>query len=392
MTSLQPFRLDVPDETLARIRARVAGYPWHEMPDDGGWGYGANLDYMKELCAYWVDGFDWRKQEAAINRFSHFKAPVDGIDLHFIHEKGSRKKGGGPAPMPLLISHGWPGSVVEFLDIIEPLAHPERFGGAIEDAFDVVAPSLPGFGFSGRPPRPWGPRRMAGALAALMTGTLGYDGYLAQGGDWGAAISSWLGFEHGPACRAIHINLLTMRNPDGPQTPEEEAWAEGFTREQEMEEGYRTQQATRPQTLSYAMMDSPVGIAAWLVEKFNSWSDTDGDDIESAHSKDELLTNIMVYIVTRSFNTASWIYYGRREEGGRVLSPEGRRADTPTACALFPAEILAWPPRSYVERLYNVQRWTEMPRGGHFAALEEPGLLIDDIRAFARDLRQANPR
>jgi microsomal epoxide hydrolase len=180
---------------------------------------------------------------------------------------------------------------------------------------------------------------------------------------------------------------MTMHHPDGPQNPEEEAWAERFKREQEMENGYRTQQATKPQTLSYAMMDSPVGVAAWIIEKFNSWSDTDGDDIESAHSKDALLTNIMVYIVTRTFNTASWIYYGRREEGGRVLSPEGKRVEVPTACALFPAELLAWPPRPYVERMYNVQRWTEMPRGGHFAALEAPDLLIDDIRAFARSLR-----
>jgi len=382
MVSIQPFHIDIPDETLERIRARVAGYPWHEMPDDGGWKYGANLDYMKELCAYWVEAFDWRKQEAMINRFQHFMAPVDGIDLHFIHEKGS-----GPAPMPLIISHGWPGSIVEFLDVIEPLAHPERFGGNAEDAFDVVAPSLPGFGFSGRPPRPWGPRKIAGVFASLMGQVLGYDGYLAQGGDWGGAISSWLGFEHAPACKAIHINIMTMRNPDGPRGPEEEAWAARFEREQEMENGYRTQQATRPQTLSYAMMDSPVGIAAWLIEKFNSWSDTDGDDIESAHSKDALLTNIMVYIVTRTFNTASWIYYGRREEGGRILSAEGRRVEVPTACALFPAEMLAWPPRAYVERLYNVRRWTEMPRGGHFAALEEPGLLVDDIRAFARSLR-----
>lgn len=382
MTSVRPFHIDIPDETLERIRARVAGYPWHEMPDDGGWEYGVNLDYMKQLCAYWVEKFDWRKQEAAINRFSHFLAPVDGIDIHFIHEKGS-----GPAPLPLIISHGWPGTIVEFLDIIEPLAHPERFGGNAEDAFDVVAPSLPGFGFSGRPPRPYGPRKIAGVFASLMAGVLGYDGYLAQGGDWGAAISSWLGLEHAPACKAIHINLLTMRNPDGPHNPEEAAWAERFEREQMMENGYRTQQATRPQTLSYAMMDSPVGIAAWIVEKFNSWSDTDGDDIESAHGKDELLTNIMVYIVTRTFNTASWIYYGRREEGGRVLSPEGKRVEAPTACALFPAEMLAWPPRSYVERMYNVQHWTEMPRGGHFAALEEPDLLVDDIRAFARSLR-----
>jgi microsomal epoxide hydrolase len=381
-SACQPFKISVPDDVLADIRRRVANFPWHEMPDDGGWNYGANLDYMKELCAYWLDGFDWRKQEEAFNRFSHYIAPVDGIDMHFIHEKGS-----GASPMPLLISHGWPGGVVEFLDIIEPLAHPERFGGREEDAFDVIAPSLPGFGYSGRPPRPYGPRRMAGVLNSLMTDVLGYDGYLAQGGDWGGAVSSWLGFDHAPACQAIHINILTMRHGDGPQTDDERAWEEKFARDQIMEEGYRTQQATRPQTLSYAMMDSPIGIAAWLVEKFNSWSDTEGDDIESVYSKDELLTNIMVYVTTRTFNTASWIYYGRREEGGRILSDDNRRVEVPTACALFPAEMLAWPPRSYVERLYNVQQWTEMPRGGHFAALEQPELLIEDIRRFGRALR-----
>lgn len=382
MTLPRPFRLHVPDETLAEIRQRVAAYPWHEMPDDGGWDYGANLDYMKELCAYWIDGFDWRKQEAAINRFSHFRAPVDGINMHYILEKGS-----GPAPMPLLISHGWPGSVVEFANIIDPLAHPERFGGDVRDAFDVVAPSLPGFGFSGRPPRPFGPRRMADILNDLMTDVLGYESYLAQGGDWGGAISSWLGFDHAAACRAIHINILTMRHPDGPQTAGERAWAERFERDQIMENGYRTQQATRPQTLSYAMMDSPVGIAAWLVEKFNAWSDTVGDDVETAHSKDELLTNIMIYITTRTFNTASWIYYGRREEGGRYFSKTAQRVEVPTACAVYPKELLEWPPRSYAERLYNVRQWTEMPRGGHFAAMEEPELLIEDIRAFARSLR-----
>lgn len=382
MTSIKPFRIDVPEETLTHIRDRVAVYPWHEMPDDGGWAYGTNLDYMRELCAYWVDAFDWRKQEARINRFSHFIAPVDGIDIHYIHEKGS-----GPNPMPLIISHGWPGSIVEFMNFIEPLAHPERFGGDIKDAFDVIAPSLPGFGFSGRPPRPYGPRKMAGVFNTLMTDVLGYDSYLAQGGDWGGAISSWLGFDHAPACKAIHINILTMRTPDAPQTPEEVAWAEKFDRDQVMEDGYRTQQATRPQTLSYGMMDSPVGVAAWIIEKFHSWSDIVGDDIESAHTKDELLTNIMVYIVTRTFNTASWIYYGRREEGGRILSPEGKRVEVPTGCALFPAEMLAWPPRSYVERLYNVQHWTEMPRGGHFGAMEEPELMIEDVRAFARTLR-----
>ena len=203
----------------------------------------------------------------------------------------------------------------------------------------------------------------------------------------GGAVSSWLGYEHAQACRAIHINIMTMRHPDGPRGAEEEAWAARFEREQELEEGYRTQQATKPQTLSYAMMDSPVGVAAWLVEKFNSWSDTEGDDVESVYTNDELLANIMVYLVTGTFNTASWIYYGRREEGGRVLSPEGRRVEVPTGCALFPAELLSWPPRSYVERVYNVTHWTEMPRGGHFAALEQPDLFVEDVRAFARTLR-----
>lgn len=379
---MRPFRIEIPAETLERIRSRVADYPWHEMPDDGGWVYGTNLDYMKELCSYWVEDFNWQKQELAINRFSHFIAPINGIDLHFIHEKGS-----GPKPLPLLISHGWPGSIVEFLDIIEPLAHPERFGGNENDAIDVIIPSLPGFGFSSRPTRPIGPRKIADLFSTLMTEILGYNDYLAQGGDWGGAISSWLGFEHAPACRAIHINILTMRHPDGPVGPEEENWAVEFDREQLMEDGYRTQQATKPQSLSYAMMDSPVGVAAWIIEKFHSWSDTDGDNIESFYTKDSLLTNIMIYLVTRTFNTASWIYFGRREEGGRVLSPDGLRVEVPTAAALFPAELLSWPPRSYVERIYNIARWTEMPRGGHFAALEQPTLLIEDIRAFARTLR-----
>ena len=382
MGKVQPFQIAVPDETLDFIRAKVAGYPWAEMPALDGWAYGANLDYMKELCAYWVEDFDWRAQEADLNRFSHFTAPIDGLEIHFIHEKGS-----GPAPQPLLISHGWPGSVAEFRHVIEPLAHPERFGGRVEDAFDVIAPSLPGFGFSGKPDRPMGPRGMAHLFAKLMTEGLGYDSYIAQGGDWGGAISSWLGYEHAPACRAIHLNIMTMRHPDGPKGPQEKAWAERFVQEQELEEGYRTQQATKPQSLSYAMMDSPVGVAAWIVEKFNSWSDTRDGDIETVHSRDDLLTDIMIYLVTGTFATASWIYYGRREEGGRVLSPEGKRVEVPTGCALFPEELLSWPPRSYVERVYNVTHWTEMPRGGHFAAMEQPVLLMDDVRAFARSLR-----
>ena len=382
MSFCEPFKIDIPDATLNSVRERVAAYPWHEMPIDGGWNYGSNLDYMKELAQYWVNEYDWRKHESAINTFPQFRAQVDGIDIHFIHEVGS-----GPSPTPLIISHGWPGTVVEFMKVIEPLAHPERFGGKVEDAFTVIAPSLPGFGFSGAPPRPYGPRKIAGILNTLMTEVLGYDSYIAQGGDWGGTISAWLGFDHSKYCHAIHINILTLRHADGPQTPEEKRWEQQFDIDQEMENGYRTQQATKPQTLSYGMMDSPVGIAAWIIEKFHSWSDTDGENIESAHSKDDLLTNIMIYIVTRTFNTASWIYYGRREEGGRILSNNGGSITVPTGCALFPKEMSAWPPQSYVKRMCNVQHWTEMPRGGHFGALEEPELLVEDIRTFARKLR-----
>ena len=375
------FKIDVPEDVIQNIYTRVKEYPWHEMPDDGGWSYGTNLNYMKDFCDYWINKFNWREQERKINKFHHYASLVNDINIHFIHEKGS-----GKGPIPLLISHGWPGSIVEFLNIIDPLAHPEKHNGNIEDSFDVIVPSLPGFGFSDRPSRPIGPRKMAKYFDLLMTDTLGYSNYLAQGGDWGGAISSWLGFEH-PACQAIHINILTMRHPDGPKGKEEKEWAKNFEIEQIMENGYRTQQATKPQTLSYAMMDSPVGVAAWIIEKFNSWSDTVGDDIESVHSKDSLLTNIMIYLITKTFNTASWIYYGRTEEGGRILSPEGKRVEVPTAAALFPSELLSWPPRSYAERIYNIKQWTEMPRGGHFAALEQPDLLIEDIRTFARSIR-----
>ena len=379
---VKPFKVNISDQIIKDIYDKVKKYPWHEMSNDSGWEYGTNLDYMKEISKYWVSEFDWRKHEREINKFPNFITKVDDIDIHFIHEKGS-----GSKPMPLLISHGWPGTIVEFLHIIEKLAHPEHFGGKEEDAFDVIAPSLPGFGFSGRPPCPVGPRKMADIFNNLMTKKLGYKNYLAQGGDWGGAITTWLAYDHSKTCNAIHINIFTMRHPNGSQTKEEKDWETKFVKDQIMQEGYRTQQATKPQTLSYGMMDSPVGVAAWIIEKFYFWSDLKNNNIESVYSKDTLLANIMVYIVTKTFNTASWIYYGRREEGGRFLPKDFRRIEVPTAAALFPAEMLAWPPRSYAERMYNIKRWTKMPKGGHFAALEQPDLLVDDIRAFARSLR-----
>jgi pimeloyl-ACP methyl ester carboxylesterase len=379
---IKPFKLDIPDKALEEIYTKVKNYPWHEMPDDGGWKYGSNLDYMKEISSYWVKDFDWRKHEAEINKFSNFTTVVDDIEIHFIHEKGSSSNS-----TPLLLMHGWPGSVVEFLHIIEKLAHPEKFGGNIEDAFDVIVPSLPGFGFSGRPSKPMGPRKIAEILNKLMTKNLEYKNYMAQGGDWGATIANWIGYDHSKSCKAIHINCLTMRHPDGPQSKEEQEWQKRFDKDQVMQDGYRAQQATKPQTLSYGMMDSPVGIAAWIIEKMYSWSDLKDGDIESAYSKDTLLANIMVYIVTKTFNTASWIYYGRREEGGRFFPNDFKKIKIPTAAAVFPAEMSEWPPRSYVDRIFNIIQWTEMPRGGHFAAMEEPELLIEDIVKFAKVIR-----
>ena len=379
---IKPFKLKISDKILQNIYSKVKNYPWHEMPDDGGWDYGTNLDYMKEFSNYWIKKYDWKKTEKKINKFKNFKTKINGIDIHFIHERGS-----GSNPKPLLLNHGWPGSIVEFLDIIDQLAHPEKFGGKEEDSFDVVVPSLPGYGFSGRPSRPIGPRIMSSIFNSLMIKTLGYKKYIAQGGDFGGTISTWLAYDFPENLLGIHINILIIRHPDGPQTKEEKEWQERFKKDQRIEDGYRTQQATKPQTLSYAMMDSPVGIAAWIIEKMRGWSDIKNEDIESVYSKDILLSNIMVYLVTKTFNTASWIYYGRREEGGRTLPKEHLPLKVPTAVALFPKEYLEWAPRSYVERIYNIQRWTEMPKGGHFAALEQPELLVNDIKNFAKSLK-----
>ena len=378
---IKPFKVKIPDEIIQNINSKVKNYSWHEMPDDGGWDYGTNLDYMKEFSKYWVENYNWIETEKKINRFKNFKCNIDNIDIHFIHEKGSGKN-----PRPLLLSHGWPGSIIEFLHIIEKLAHPEKFGGNEEDAFDVIVPSLPGFGFSSRPARPIGPRKMSSIFNKLMTDKLGYKKYIAQGGDFGGTICTWLAYDFPKNLIGIHINILITRHPDGPQTSEEKEWQERFRRDQRIEDGYRTQQATKPQTLSYAMMDSPVGVAAWIIEKMRGWSDLKNGDIESVYSKEILLSNIMIYLVTKTFNTASWIYYGRREEGGRSLPKEHLPLKVPTAIAVFPKEYLEWAPRSYVERIYNVKRWTKMSKGGHFAALEQPELLIKDITEFSKEL------
>jgi len=384
MSAIRPFRIEIPDVTLDAIRDRVRAYEWHEMPRGAGlektWAYGANLDFMYELCAYWVETYDWRKWESELNKFPQFRAHVEDIHIHFYRENGS-----GSHPRPLILSHGWPGSVFEFLHVIEPLAHPERFGGDEKDAFTVIVPSLPGYGFSGKPARPVSPRTIARLFDSLMTDTLSLSAYIAQGGDWGSSISGWLGYE-GKGCAAVHMNMMGWRSPGVvPETEEERRQAESARQLFEAEGAYFREQSTKPQTLSYAMMDSPVGACAWIVEKFHGWSDI-RKGFDKVYSKDQLLTNVMIYLVTRSFNTATWLYRGLFEDLSGAPVPPKSRIEKPVGIAKFPVDLIPFPPRSLVERNMNVVRWTEFAEGGHFAALERPKELVDDIRAFARAL------
>ena len=378
---IRDYKINVSDQQISNIISKIKDYPWSSIENMEGWTHGTNKEYLKELCEYWASDFDWKKHENLINSFTNFKTNVDGIDIHFIQEKGSGKN-----PKPLLLMHGWPGSIVEFLEIIRPLAHPEEFGGNEEDAFTVIAPSLPGFGFSGSSKKPIGPRKIAEILNKLMTDNLNYKQYVAQGGDCGATIANWLGYDHHINCKAIHINCLTMRHPDGPQTDEEKKWQNKFDQDQIIQDGYRTQQATKPQTLSYSMADSPVGIAAWIIEKMHGWSDLKDNNIESVYSKDVLLANIMVYVLTNTFNTASWIYFGRREEGGRYFPKDFKKINIPTGISMFPKEMSEWPPSSYIERIFNVQHLSKMNSGGHFPALENPKILVKDINLFFKKI------
>lgn len=385
MSAPKSFRIDVPQSTINAIAKKVHDYEWHEMPSGPGledsWAYGANLGYMKQLCQYWLQSYDWRKWEAELNRFPQFTATVDGIDIHFYREEGS-----GAAPKPLILNHGWPGSVFEFLHLIEKLAHPERFGGDAKDAFTVVVPSLPGYGFSGKPARPISPRTIARMFDTLMTDVLKLPGYIAQGGDWGSVIAGWMGYE-AKGCRAVHLNMMGWRTPgDAPRSEEEKEHTVRAAQLFEAEGGYFREQSTKPQTLSYAMMDSPVGACAWIVEKFYGWSDIRAG-FEDIYSKDQLLTSIMIYLVTRSFNTATWLYRGLFEDQTGAPVPPGARIERPVAIARFPVDLIPFPPRSQVERNMNVSRWTEFSEGGHFAALERPQEFVADVQAFGRELR-----
>jgi len=379
----QPFSLRVPDNAITDLRERLARTRFPDQAPGDPWAYGTSVDYLRALIEYWCTNFDWRAQEARLNAFPQFKAPLHDIDVHFLHVPGK-----GPNPCPLLLMHGWPGSVFEFMDIIPRLTDPARFGGDPADAFTVVAPSLPGYGMSFRPgQKRFGIEEIADCLADLMTETLGYRRFAAQGGDWGGITASRMGYAHADKLIGIHVNLLAVRrdtNMVSNPTPEERTYLGELAQWLKEETGYQWIQGTRPQTLSFALTDSPAGLAAWIVEKFRVWSDCNGD-VESAFTRDQLLANISLYWFTGAIGSSFFPYYFRMHRPWPI--PEGGRIEVPTGYAAFPREILR-APRSLAERTYtNLQRWTVMSRGGHFAAMEEPDALADDVRAFFRPLR-----
>ena len=368
---------------LTDLKARLARPRLPEPLAGAGWQLGTDVAYLRQLLEYWRDRFDWRAQERALNRMEQFTTTIDGLRIHFVHRRSRHA-----AAMPLLVTHGWPGSIAEFAKVIGPLTDPTAHGGRAEDAFHVVMPSIPGFGFS-EAPRAAGmdPARIAGLEAALMA-RLGYTRYGVQGGDWGSIIGTQVAARHPAQVAGLHLNMCLAGPPAGsdPNAGLSEAELERLKARQVFqaeETGYQQIQGTKPQTIGIALSDSPVALAAWIVEKFRTWCDCDGDP-ERGFSKDELLTNITLYWVTQSAASSARIYYESRHP---TTAPVPGRIEVPTACADFPKEVI-WSPRRWLEARYNIVRWTPMAKGGHFAAMEQPQAFVDDVRAFFRDLRR----
>ena len=381
------YRIDVPQQVLDDLRERLGRARWPEpLPQATGhaWERGADVAYVRELCEYWRTSYDWRGQEAALNAWPQFMSTVDGVDLDGVDVHYWHVRGQGPSPLPLILVHGWPGSIFEFHHLIGPLTDPAAHGGDPADAFDVVIPSLPGFGFSGKPREPgWGPQRTARAFHDLMTRELGYARYGTQGGDWGSAVTSAMAASHPESVIGAHLNfVMGFPTPEQAKEPEAKAYLDHAAAIQRDEMGYFQVQSTKPMSLGIAQSDSPAGLAAWIVEKFRTWSDC-GGDVENVYTKDQLLTNIMFYWAPNSIASAANMYYESRREG---LGIAAGRITVPVGAAVFPEELVRCP-RSWAENRMNITRWTEMPRGGHFAALEQPELLLEDVRAFFRDLR-----
>lgn len=390
MSNVRKFTIDIPQATLDDLRERLARTRWTDSVEGADWNYGTNLDYLQQLVQYWRESFDWREQEAKLNGFAHFRTNIDELGIHFIHERGV-----GGNPIPLLLTHGWPDSFARMMKIIPMLTDPARFGGDAADSFDVVVPSVPGYGFSDRATRTgMTSERVGDIFFKLMTDTLSYARFGAHGGDVGAEVTQAIARAHADAMIGIHLTDLGYSNeimasflPDLDAT--EKAYAETVQQWQQQEGAYAALQSTKPQTAAYGLNDSPAGLAAWMIEKFRAWSDCNGD-VESRFTRDELLTQIMIYWATETINSSFRIYYEGTAEAMQAMSQGGemsmQRTEVPAGVVTFPKEITR-PPRQFAERFNNIQRWTEMDRGGHFAALEEPELLVEDIRAFFRPLR-----
>lgn len=357
--SVRPFTIDVPSEVLDRIAARLADSRIGYAPQGGGWQWGTDNEYLAEFVTYWRDSYDWRAEQHRLNAFPQFLAEVEGVDIHFIHLCGD-----GSRPLPIVLTHGWPGSVVEFVEVIPRL---------VSAGFDVVVPSLPGYGWSGRPALPIGPATVARMWRKLMTDVLGYEHFFAQGGDWGSAVTFQLGASHADVVAAIHLNFFMGPPPGSSDDPELAEYWQSVGKLMQKESGYQHQQSTRPQTLGLALHDNPVGWASWLLEKFRRWGDTRGE-IESRFSKDHLITNMMTYLVTDNVMSSLWMYYA---SGLEPDDPGPVRV--PTALAHFPGEFYPMPSKRIAAMAHNAVRYSKMESGGHFAAMEEP-------QAFARDV------
>lgn len=384
--SIMPFKIAIPDAALADLQQRLANTRLPDQIPGTSWEYGTDRTYLAELLDYWQNDFDWREEERQLNQFDQFKTEVDGLSMHFIHQRSSN-----PAAIPLLIVHGWPGSVTEFSKIIGPLTDPAAYGGDSGDAFHVIAPSLPGFGFSGIPAeRGYSPEKMAHTLAALMQ-KLGYEKYAIAGGDWGAIINRFLAFNYSDRLIGLHSNMIladapadeTRRNAVSVKENAARTARAAYMRN---EIAYQQIQGTKPQSLGYGLNDSPAGVAGWIVEKFHGWSDlpqgAEGD-LDDHFTKDELLTNISIYWFTQTITSSTRIYYESAQS--QEANPIGY-INVPTGAAVFPAEIFVTP-RAWAAAAYDLRHWTVMPAGGHFAALEQPQLYLQDLREFFRLLR-----
>jgi pimeloyl-ACP methyl ester carboxylesterase len=382
---ITPFQIAIPDVELTALKSRLAQTRWPDAFNTAPWSLGTDLHYLRDLVDYWSHRYDWRAAEARLNHEPQFIARVSDTNVHFLHRRGM-----GPKPYPLVITHGWPGSFIEFLDMLPHLCDPASVGADPADAFDVVVPSMPGYGFSERPSKPgMSVFAIADLWVELMRG-LGYERFGAQGGDLGAAVSIALAQQHAQHIDGIHLNFLPSSfSPGDPAaigniSPEERAFLDSKVAFADAEGAYAHMHATRPDTAAFGLNDSPAGLAAWIVEKFRAWSDCDGD-VERVFSKDQLLTDLSLYWHTQTIGSSMRLYAETRARPLRFDA--GQRLTPPVGFARFPKEI-SQPPRSWLERAFDVTQFADMPRGGHFAAMEQPALLAEEIRRFFRPLRR----